>query len=397
MKILTKIKDLKKAISEKAPQFEQSYVLGERLGDGGFAVVHSCEKAGRGNSCENASVAVKVFDRKAKGGLRHVFRTEKKLMQQLGENEHCVQLLDAFEGPRYCHIVMELCGCTVLQALVNTAREGLLVEEQDLTHVFKGMLSGVLHLHKCRIVHRDIKPANLLLTHGHVLSSSTSVKVCDLGLAADMRSSPAGIKGNSGTVPYMAPEILFTNEAYNYEVDNWSCGVTAYLMLLGEFPYQYSDGSRNDPSHRLVEFFDPLRKPLDYRAQPSITNCMKYRVTRWPRYEACKGFTQPSTAAIKFLKSLLVREPLKRANPRSALCSEYMKSSMKPILESQPCFEATLAFADEATKSEFAPVTRMSMEGGDSSANESTQCGSSDDEAIPVAFRQRKKITLYSL
>eukprot|EP00746_Dinoflagellata_sp_MGD_P166433 gnl/MRDRNA2_/MRDRNA2_96300_c0_seq1.p1 gnl/MRDRNA2_/MRDRNA2_96300_c0~~gnl/MRDRNA2_/MRDRNA2_96300_c0_seq1.p1 ORF type:complete len:400 (-),score=56.66 gnl/MRDRNA2_/MRDRNA2_96300_c0_seq1:54-1253(-) len=384
MNIRHKISELKKAFSGNAPQFEQSYYLGERLGYGGFGAVHSCHSAGRADG----GLAVKVFDRKSKSGLRRAFRTEVKLMQEVDAHDNCVQMLDAFEGPRYCHIVMELCGSTVLQALLHSAKCEREVTERDLACVFKGMLSGVQHLHKCCIVHRDIKPDNILLTSGNHLSSTSSVKICDLGLAAKLDPLRGGVRGMCGTVQYMAPEMLFKDAAYYCEVDLWSCGVTAYLMLLGEFPYEYSENTKSKP----VEIRDIFVKPCDNKGVALVSTCNnKFKVTKFPTYRASNGFPQPSAAALKFLRSLLIRDPLARSSTRAMLCSEFIRQGMRETSELQPSLGPTLTSAHEASKSPAilelapAPVTSIMMEELKQSANESTDCGSialdnSDDE-----------------
>jgi len=181
---------------------------------------------------------VKVFDRTSQRGLRRRFRTETELMQHVTAHEHCLLIFDAFEGPQYCHIVMEHCTCTILESYIKSVKGGCVVTEQDLGHAFQCMLSGVQHLHRCGIVHRDIKPDNLLLSKYYSLTQRPVVKVCDLGLSAKLPAS-GRLTEFCGTEPYMAPEILLRKESYSSQVDLWSAGVTAYALLLGDFPYSF--------------------------------------------------------------------------------------------------------------------------------------------------------------
>jgi len=353
--ILTKMSDLKKSITEKRLRFDDRYELEQRLGDGSFATVYSCSRLG--TEKEKETLAVKVFNRKSKKGLRAEYRNESKCLQQVSANQYCIQMLDAFEGSHYCHIVMEKGGCSVQEAFLKSAKGTTLVTEQDLAHIFKCMLSGVQHLHECGVVHRDIKPANLLLAHGNSLSDRPLVKVCDLGLAAKLPAR-GGLKEVCGTAPYMAPEMLQKKQPYHTEVDLWSCGVTAYLMLMGCFPYTCSSG---DPQQMKAAIREGKQRP---------------------GFKANKGFPQPSTAAIKFVESLLSREPLIRATSFRALGSDFIKSSMKPALSSQPSFGPTLSIAHDTTKVEPpAEVEGTPADDEDGvSTDESTHCGSSDDE-----------------
>merc|ERR550514_1237430 len=136
---------------------------------------------------------------------------------------------------------MEKASCSVQEAFLKSSKNGN-VNEHDLAHIFKCMLLGVQHLHECGVVHRDIKPANLLLVAGDSLSNRPVVKVCDLGLATKLPTR-GGLTEVCGTAPYMAPELLKKQNAYQTSVDFWSAGVTAYLMLLGGFPYPCARGN----------------------------------------------------------------------------------------------------------------------------------------------------------
>merc|ERR550514_905811 len=114
---------------------------------------------------------------------------------------------------------MEQCACTVQEAFANSKDE--LLSEHDLVGVFRGMLSAIEHLHACRVVHRDVKPGNMLLAEGRNLSGNPVVKLCDFGLAAELRRPAAGLTDICGTVPYMTPEMLLQGRPYGFGVDIW--------------------------------------------------------------------------------------------------------------------------------------------------------------------------------
>ncbi len=104
------------------------------------------------------------------------------------------------------------------------------------------LAQAVCFLHKCDpvVIHRDLKPSNLLLCAGDRL------KVGDFGLS---RVKAAGARrgrrylmtGRTGTLRYMAPEVMRTDGhgmcAYDERVDIFSSGMILWFMCMGERPY----------------------------------------------------------------------------------------------------------------------------------------------------------------
>ncbi|XP_066451060.1 protein kinase C theta type-like [Eleutherodactylus coqui] len=91
----------------------------------------------------------------------------------------------------------------------------------DINHVrfyTAEIACGLQFLHQRSIVHRDIKPDNIMLDRsGHI-------RLIDLGLAQDGVTSSNKISGVTGTLQFMAPEVLL-EENYDTAVDWWSLGI----------------------------------------------------------------------------------------------------------------------------------------------------------------------------
>jgi len=118
-----------------------------------------------------------------------------------------------------------------------------------------------------------------------------------------------------------------------------------------------------------------------------------------PNYQAGKGVPQPSAAAISFVASLLVRDPLKRAGCRMALSSEYIRSSTQSTGAARPSSEPSVGHG--ASKFVPAPDSQafkgvFSHEDRHASADESTDCESSDG-APAVTSATRCFTTMISL
>lgn len=58
------------------------------------------------------------------------------------------------------------------------------------------------YLHSKKIVHRDVKTENMLL------DSRRNLKIADFGVARVEAQNPRDMTGETGTLGYMAPEVL---------------------------------------------------------------------------------------------------------------------------------------------------------------------------------------------
>ncbi|XP_066450693.1 protein kinase C delta type-like [Eleutherodactylus coqui] len=105
----------------------------------------------------------------------------------------------------------------------------------DINHVrfyTAEIACGLQFLHQRSIVHRDIKPDNIMLDRsGHI-------RLIDLGLAQDGVTSLNKISGVTGTLQFMAPEVLL-EEDYDTAVDWWSLGIVVSWMAAGQSPFYY--------------------------------------------------------------------------------------------------------------------------------------------------------------
>ena len=89
-------------------------------------------------------------------------------------------------------------------------------------------LLGLEYLHSEKIIHRDIKPENL------VLDENGYVHITDFGIAKRFKHNNG--KDTSGTMGYMAPEVL-KSESHGYSVDYYALGIVTYEFMFGHRPY----------------------------------------------------------------------------------------------------------------------------------------------------------------
>ena len=87
------------------------------------------------------------------------------------------------------------------------------------------MTMGLAYLHRNGYFHRDLKPENVLV-------QNETLKICDFGLAREIRSKPPFTEYVS-TRWYRAPELLLRSGTYNSPVDIFAlaCIVIELYMM----------------------------------------------------------------------------------------------------------------------------------------------------------------------
>jgi eukaryotic-like serine/threonine-protein kinase len=89
---------------------------------------------------------------------------------------------------------------------------------------------GLGALHAAGFIHHDINPRNFLV------GREQQVKLIDFGLTVPNRPAFCGPGNRTGTVQYMAPELL-RREAIDQRIDIFAFGVMAFEFLTERLPY----------------------------------------------------------------------------------------------------------------------------------------------------------------
>ncbi len=250
-----------------------------KIGEGGMGVVYRAY-----DEVLHRDVALKVVRKGAhlnpssSERLLHEARASSSLshpnictIHEVGENE----------GELF--IVMELVEGKSLRAMCADAG---LPPESVLRYGVQ-IASALARAHDRGIIHRDLKTANIVVT------ADGLVKVLDFGLAKQVGSgifdattrSFASIQdasSMSGTLPYMAPEIL-RGEAADYRTDLWALGVVLYEAASGRLPFEGRTGFEIS-SAIMREVPKPLGPPIPPGLWAIVQRCLaKEPIQRYQR------------------------------------------------------------------------------------------------------------------
>lgn len=119
--------------------------------------------------------------------------------------------------------------------LADLMKKNILTLDQK-EDIIRGILLGLQHLHRNRIVHRDFKPANILISRDN--RGKFIPKIADFGLSKlvendEIESSDFDLSDGRGTPLYKAPEQI-EGERVSFNLDLWAFGVILFELITGE-------------------------------------------------------------------------------------------------------------------------------------------------------------------
>ncbi|CAG7866299.1 unnamed protein product [Brassica rapa] len=164
---------------------------------------------------------------------------------------------------RACCVVVEyVAGGTLKKFLIKKYRSKLPIK--DVIQLALDLARGLSYLHSKAIVHRDVKTENMLL------ETNKTLKIADFGVARVEAQNPQDMTGETGTLGYMAPEVL-EGKPYNRKCDVYSFGVCLWEIYCCDMPY--ADCSFAEISHAVVH--KNLRPEIPKCCPQAVANIMK--------------------------------------------------------------------------------------------------------------------------
>jgi len=288
------------------------------LGSGGFADVYLYE-----STTPVRNVAVKVLHDKAVGSrLMDRFATEANTMAAL-EHQNIVRVYSSgvtADGRPYIEMAYY-----PEQTLAQAVQKGPLPVPEVL-RIAVQLASAVEAAHSVGLLHRDIKPANVLIDR------FGDPALTDFGIASHLQE--ADDAEASVSVPWAAPEAIFSTTSLDRRCDIYSLGATLWHLLVGHSPFEVPGGD-NSPKALMLRVRDLPVPPIGRSDVPaSLERLIKQAMSKDPEL-------RPPSAA-SFARSLGAIEeelhlrptPFKVARPTSRAPFEPLTPT--PVAEFTP-------------------------------------------------------------
>lgn len=256
------------------------------IGFGGFGLVYRGRYDGK-------QIAVKIFDvgdekknstEERKKLMEEVFMQEVSIWCTL-QHSNIAKFIGAIKKNNMSEIkmkcqkgvVLPVDGCCIVVEYVpgGTLRSYLskrtMKKKLPLDTIIQLALDvakGLSYLHSEKIAHRDMKTENLLL------DKTGRVKIIDFGLSSEFFALgldyPPMMVGTSGTIGYMAPEVL-SDPSYDHKCDVYSFAICLWEMYTCLDPYP-EHISRSKISH---EIYKDRRPEIPKSCPTALSDIMK--------------------------------------------------------------------------------------------------------------------------
>lgn len=323
------------------------WVIGKRLGGGGFGTVYEISREVFGDTERKALKVIhipkddtEVEFLRAEGLSDETISTtlfnrlgdiskEYKIMAQLRDNPnivHCEDLKCSHQGDGIgwvIYIKMELLT-PLLQALDQVQSESQILD------LGIQMCNALTACQSVNIIHRDIKPQNILI------SPNGTFKLGDFGISRTLEHTTKATAG-IGTFQFMAPEVAKA-QPYGPTVDIYSLGMVLYWLLnerRGPFLPPASDAlSYAQKDEAIVRRFSgeplPMPKNGSIRLKLAVLKACAYDPK--DRYQTSMSFMEE---LIRIRDGADMDETVTSTQPVTGTFRPQWESSVQPTEETQ--------------------------------------------------------------
>ena len=267
-------------MERKNTNFGDVYQKIEKLGEGAYGAVYKVKR--KNSSNRDIIRAMKEISKDSIGSseeYREELRNEIEVLKNL-DHPNIMKIFEFFEDDENMYLINEFCGGGDIAGLMD--KFGVFPEFL-LKYVMFQVFLAISFLHSNKVVHGDIKRENIAYVYtskdkekkeldeffenfykdkdlqyelaevsglenlsDKALSfarelSNFDMKILDFGSAKMKKKGRQydQLSGVTGTAYYCSPEVV--KDKYDFDCDEWSCGVMMYILLTGYPPFEGND------------------------------------------------------------------------------------------------------------------------------------------------------------
>jgi hypothetical protein len=247
------------------------YVIGERIGSGGFSVVYEAVYKKTGEKVALKELTAENFGYRAVVDLRRELNTICIL-----SHPNIIKLIGVTLTPPFC-IATELMTKGTLYDYIHSPK----CSPTKLMKYALETARGIEYMHANGLIHRDIKSPNVLI------SKDDRAVLSDFGLSRYISSE---MSYEIGTIQWMAPEVMkSTGTTYTIAADVYAFGIMLWEMAAKSIPY-------SELTFLQIAFFvnDGGRPEIPKETPESMTRLIK---RCWHQNPSCR----PSMSQVRAL------------------------------------------------------------------------------------------------
>eukprot|EP01023_Acetabularia_acetabulum_P052183 TRINITY_DN5783_c1_g1_i3.p1 TRINITY_DN5783_c1_g1~~TRINITY_DN5783_c1_g1_i3.p1 ORF type:complete len:387 (-),score=37.53 TRINITY_DN5783_c1_g1_i3:573-1733(-) len=267
-------------MKEEMQEHQNRYVLEKAIGSGGYGFVVLAF-----DNQTQQKVAIKFVEKLVFSIEEDEIRWKETKMriqreilyhQMLTGHPNIIAFKELFLLPSYLCIVMEYATAGNLHSYVNQRfKHERFIKEKEARGWFQQIIQAIDRITALKIINRDIKLENILIQIQK--NGALQLKLCDFGFAKHMErdSAPFSMVGSRA---YIAPEVLFPHIYDKFDFtqrDIWSCGVTLFCILFGEYPFDQRK------FQKPFDYYEALQKSaFNFPSHPTVSQSCRQLITQ---------------------------------------------------------------------------------------------------------------------
>lgn len=274
------------------------YTILKELGQGSSGVVFLAK-----DPYIDRLVAIKVSSpspevlKKGAQHYNHAFFREARSSGRLS-HPNIVAIYDADVYEEHCYIGMEYIDGPTLKGYCTP---GNLLPPARAAEIVLNICKALDYAHNRGVVHRDVKPSNILLT------KAGAAKISDFSIARMLHETlildAKKRKSILGTIHYMSPEHLISQDSVDSRSDIFSLGSVLFELFTGARAFQ-SDNDittmfkiANEDAPSITAIRPDLPETMDRVIKKALSKKAS------ERYQSCMEFAYDLSVALRHLRT----------------------------------------------------------------------------------------------